>query len=178
MGALKKLVLLLLVLGAIYFALQQLNILASLKPDFAQGGALEKVRAIDASYGIGTDLLVPGKPHDLKDYESKLRALQLRSADEKNVALLKLEFVEMQKGMQEFSGLLGKAGSGTACEGSPQLTAAYNNAKAHAQAALAMAKKAGAAKDFEYFGAQEFENRVGTVVGSLDDSMAAFNSHC
>ncbi len=178
MGAVKKIILLVLVLLALYFAAQQLNILTSLKLDLGQGSALGKLGAIDAGYGVGADLLLPGKPQDLRAYETALRGLQLRTEDEKNVAMLKLELVEMQKGLQEFSGLLTKASGGTACEGSPKLTAAYNSAKAHAQAALAMAKKAGAAEGFGYLGAQGFEKKIGAVVKSLDYSMAAFNYHC
>ncbi len=185
MGSLKTIVFTVLILAALYFAGQQIGMLSG-KLDMGAGSTLERVGTIDSGYGVGKDLLVPGKPEDIKEYEAGLRALPLRTEEEMDVVLLKLGLVEMQKAVQDFGARITQITSGPTtaegglddCSGGPALNAAYNSALLHANNSLAMAKDAGRAKGFGYMGTQDFGAKINSVKKVLSDSMDKYNVLC
>jgi len=87
MGKLRKIIFLVVLVAIAYFAAEQLGFIGA-----------GQIKNIDEKYQIGAEKLVPAIPVELESYEKELRSLN-PLGDEKEVVLLKLELVEMQKQM-------------------------------------------------------------------------------
>lgn len=176
MGSLKKLVFLLAIIAALYFGGQQLG--SRLPSDIGGESTLEKLRAIDASYGIGKQLPVPAQMSELNEYEGKLRQLQLLTKEEKSLVELKLELVQMQKSLIGFSNNITKITSTENCGNAQGLILEYRGASQHAKNALELGKKLGPASGFEYYANKEFQGLLDNTLKSLDESMNKYYLFC
>ena len=89
-----KILLVIIILGAAYFALQQLGFL---------GSNLDKVRALDSKYGISEARLTPATAEEAEQYYTELRKINTTNSDEKNLIDLKASLATMGKEMLLFS---------------------------------------------------------------------------
>lgn len=177
MGFLKKTIFVLVVFAALYFAGQQIGILAAgQKLDFLQGGTLAKVSSLDAEYAVSAGQAVPGA--NLDAYTAKLGGLQLRTEDEKNVVGLKLEFAQLAKSLSVFSALGAKMTGPNQCPNGAQLLAAYNEALLRANNVNGISAKMGSVKGFEPLSEPGFRDGIGLTIASLNETMDKYYTLC
>ncbi len=178
MAGLKKIVLLAVALFTLYFAGQQLGILAGERLFSLQGwNSLERLAAIDAEYGVGPEQPMPAT-NFLDSYTEKLRSLQPRTDDEKKVISLKFELAELAKGLAAVSGLDAKLGAEGGCANGTQLEVAINNAAAHARKAKETSGSMGTVKGFEYLTGSAFNSGIDSAIASLDGTRNRFMVLC
>lgn len=173
MSFLKKIIILLVLFAVGYFVGQQLGLV---------GSTSAMIQGIDAKFGIDEAKLVPGDPAELERYEKELRGLESGNAKETALLELKLELVEMQKAMNEFSENSSKIDlNDIDCRTSGPIIKSRNNieeAFEHAQNAVQKKNSVRGLEGFRYITSSEFDQTMNEVISSLESSVNLLKSVC
>ena len=173
MGFLKKLIALLVLFAIGYFVGQQLGVI---------GTTSSMIQAIDTKYGIDEGKLVPGDPVELIRYERELRGLEAGNSQEVALVELKLELVEMQKAMLEFSeNSSGIDFDDVDCRTSGAIIKSRNNleeALEYAQNAVRKKNGVRGLEGFRYITSSEFEDTMNQVTSSLESNINVLKTVC
>ncbi|MFH1391502.1 MAG: hypothetical protein ABIH20_04290 [Candidatus Diapherotrites archaeon] len=169
---LKKLIFIIIFIGLVYFGLLQLGFI----------GGLEQVKAIDAKYGVSAEKLIPGTLEELEQYESELRGLNT-SGDTQDVVAVKLELIEMQKSLLEYSENISKMDlQQVDCRQTSPIILARNSAeKAVQNADNALQKRNNLSENisgFSYMFHADFDTSLNAVKSSLEGPINTLKTIC
>ncbi|MAG17976.1 MAG: hypothetical protein CL944_00710 [Candidatus Diapherotrites archaeon] len=172
MGKFKKLIFLIIFIGLVYFGAIQLGFI----------GGLDQVKAIDAKYGVGAGKLIPATMDELEQYGSELQGLNA-SGDTKEVVAVKLELIEMQKSLLEYSENVSQIDfDAPNCSVSGSIVKARNAAeKAVHNADNALQKRNNLSKNISGFGYlihEDFDTTLNAVKSSLEGPINTLKTIC
>ena len=146
------------------------------------GSNLDKVKAVDAEYGIGEEQLLPADAQSLKEYGEKLSEIEAKTPEEKSVLATKMSLVEMQESMFSLSENLGKIDFYEIdCGPDGAVLSAKKDAEdalAKANGAVSQSEKMGNVKGFEHITGETFSENMALVMRSLVSTISVLDQAC
>ncbi len=174
MGLLKKLLVLVFVLGVLFYIGEQTGLIST---------SNLQLQRIDAKYGVNQERLVPDNIAELNAYEAELNAVSNKTMEEQKMIELKLELVAMQRGQLNYIENLRLVNLDDVPDCRP--VAALGKAKIEIIAALEHGQRAQQLKQavknvdgIDYITGEDFDLTMSETIKALQASVEKVKSVC